>query len=624
MEIFRRNNFILVLLISTLFALVSVVNVVELQAADDSSPCAVTAEQVEGQGFRVSSLGFRVSSLGFRVSSLGFRVSSLGFRVSSLETEQIIEEIVNNVVTPSWLTNASSAIADGAGFNSETTYFLIADDFSTPDAHGYKVEATFKSLIAAFEEKVDKELNLKIHRVDISPFTFDASQIAVEIYNAIENEVDGIRKEVGEGPLNIVINMSFGLTACDLPAGAVLNDPDEPKPFVVEEPFSFAEFQEGEPEERPFEPVSPVLDCIVVHYKDGYTPSDAEYSKSSYWHPWKRHRRHIKGYTAYFGYNNPNLYTVDIPIGHHNRFIPKPKDQGQPTEFLPGRHRAIFSVDFKYAYRKWRLGHKSATAWFKSPVCENNEPPQPSSEIDPEGYSLTEYVQEELGIPEAFVDEYFQEIFDAAEETEEDETRNLQKLCGMYLEESAANSDTEIVCVASAGNFAYQLGTNPLKPAAYDEVVSVSATVGDSGPLWRLSHFGDVRAPGVSVALAFDPPGDPNGDVTEIGAGTSHAVAFPSVAYGLYFNNIASVYIFYLHLSIRDRSQIIISAIVDRPFDAYGRYSGLRQGIGFNKNEVILKVEIRFYRVNTTLCKSEDSQNANANEREILRYAHNF
>lgn len=530
MKIMKRSNFILISILAILFALVSVVNVVEIHAADDSSPCAVTAEQVEGQGFRVSSLGFRVSSLGFRVSSLGFRVSSLGFRVSSLEAETIIEEIVNNVVTPAWLTDADSYIADGAGFNLETTYFVIVDDFSNPDAHGYKVESTFLTLIAAFEEKVGQDLKLNIRRVDISPFTFDASLIADAIHNEIENDVDGIRKEVGEGPLNVVINMSFGLTACDLPAGVILTDPDEPEPFEVTKPFSFAEFQEGAPEDRPFEPVAPVLECIVVHYKDGYTPSDADYSKSSYWHPWKKHGRHIDGYTGYFGYNNPNLYTVTIPIGHKNRFSPYPKDQGQPTEFLPGRHKALFSVDFNYGYRKWELGHKWAIAWSKSPICDDNEPPQPSSEISPEGYSLTEYAQEQLGIPEAFVDEYFQEVFNAAEEVEEDETKNLQKLCRMYLVESAENPDTSIVCLASAGNFAYQLGTDPLKPAAYAEVVGVSATVGDIGPLWRLSHYGDVRAPGVSVALK-----DEDGFVTEIGAGTSHAVVFPSVVYGLYF-----------------------------------------------------------------------------------------
>lgn len=518
-----RSNLLLILLLSSFFILITAINVPSVKAAVGET-CALTPEQVEGQGFRVSSLGFRVSSLGFRVSSLGFRVSSLGFRVSSLEEEAIIEEIVNNQVTPAWLVDALPYVTDGVGYNSQSTYILVVDDFSASDSHGVKVKGTVEKLIAAVAADEEITPNIIVREVDISGVTSDAALIAVEIKNAVE----GIRVEVGESPVNIVVNMSFGLVPCEEPGGVELIDEESGKKFTVEESFSFSEVQQGAPEDRPFERLSPVLECVVVHYKD----ESSDHGKFGW--GWGHKKRNIEGYTAYFGYNNPNLYPVTIPVGLENRFHPFPSDKGQPTEFAPGRQRAVFSVDYSYGFVKWRLGHKWAMAWLKSPVCPDNEPPQMSSQIIREGYSLTEYAQEQLGIPEEFVDEYYDHLFEQANETETDPFRNIQLLMRMYLEESAASSNFSFVPVASAGNFAYLLGTEPLKPAAYPEVVGVSATVGDFGPLWRLSHYGDIRSPGVSVPIAFEIEGDPTSPVTEIGAGTSHAAPFTTVLYGLW------------------------------------------------------------------------------------------
>ena len=47
----------------------------------------------------------------------------------------------------------------------------------------------------------------------------------------------------------------------------------------------------------------------------------------------------------YFGYMNRNWKEeLDIPIGPNNFFSPGPLDRGQPTHFMPRRHKQIFSV----------------------------------------------------------------------------------------------------------------------------------------------------------------------------------------------------------------------------------------------------------------------------------------
>lgn len=49
--------------------------------------------------------------------------------------------------------------------------------------------------------------------------------------------------------------------------------------------------------------------------------------------------------SIYFGYMNRNWKEeLDIPIGPNNFFDPAPEDRGQPTHFLPRRHKQIFSI----------------------------------------------------------------------------------------------------------------------------------------------------------------------------------------------------------------------------------------------------------------------------------------
>src|SRR6516165_767935 len=49
--------------------------------------------------------------------------------------------------------------------------------------------------------------------------------------------------------------------------------------------------------------------------------------------------------SLYFGYMNRNWKEeLDIPIGPSNFFSPGPQDRGQPTHFMPRRHKQIFWV----------------------------------------------------------------------------------------------------------------------------------------------------------------------------------------------------------------------------------------------------------------------------------------
>ena len=50
--------------------------------------------------------------------------------------------------------------------------------------------------------------------------------------------------------------------------------------------------------------------------------------------------------TAYFGYNNENGLTVDIPFGWNNAFLPPKAGAQRPTSFNPGAHDWVFGADF--------------------------------------------------------------------------------------------------------------------------------------------------------------------------------------------------------------------------------------------------------------------------------------
>jgi hypothetical protein len=68
-----------------------------------------------------------------------------------------------------------------------------------------------------------------------------------------------------------------------------------------------------------------------------------------------------------FGYYNRNSEeVVSVPIGAANRVEPGPPNQGQPTEFHPGRHWGVFAVkvpaDFGTKEVTWTLAVRGATS----------------------------------------------------------------------------------------------------------------------------------------------------------------------------------------------------------------------------------------------------------------------
>jgi hypothetical protein len=74
--------------------------------------------------------------------------------------------------------------------------------------------------------------------------------------------------------------------------------------------------------------------------------------------------------TAHFGYENENNVNFSIPVGSRNKFLPSPRDRGQPTGFLPGVQDDVFTVDFPdYSTVVWVLDFRTVTASAASTPC---------------------------------------------------------------------------------------------------------------------------------------------------------------------------------------------------------------------------------------------------------------
>jgi len=73
-------------------------------------------------------------------------------------------------------------------------------------------------------------------------------------------------------------------------------------------------------------------------------------------------------YTAYFGYENENNAPVLVEAGKKNKLIPAKENSEQPIIFKPGRHKKVFSVEFKYLL-SWNLLGRSAIATILGQIC---------------------------------------------------------------------------------------------------------------------------------------------------------------------------------------------------------------------------------------------------------------
>ena len=127
-------------------------------------------------------------------------------------------------------------------------------------------------------------------------------------------------------------------------------------------------------------------------------------------------------YTSHFGYENPNDYTLSVPIGIQNYFSPGEADRGQILTFQPGVVEAwpngAFSVDFDGSDLTWTLMASSLTVnsefvqclyfvdivelWYDGSNSQMNNPP---ISVINQGYKIIA-TSEVNGIPKSITCSY--------------------------------------------------------------------------------------------------------------------------------------------------------------------------------------------------------------------------
>ena len=74
--------------------------------------------------------------------------------------------------------------------------------------------------------------------------------------------------------------------------------------------------------------------------------------------------------SAIWGYSNPNVFPVTVPIGATNGFSPAPVDRGQPLVFEPGHLIGAFQTPFLGAASlAWTVGNRTVQANSASTRC---------------------------------------------------------------------------------------------------------------------------------------------------------------------------------------------------------------------------------------------------------------
>ncbi|GIK64510.1 MAG: hypothetical protein BroJett018_23040 [Chloroflexota bacterium] len=550
------------------------------QETTSGESCVLTPEILGGQGFSVSGLGFSVSGLGFSVSGLGFSVSGLGFSVSGLglDPAQVAQEIRDNPISNQWLLDLQPDITAGSDFNTTHVAILILDDFSTPNSHGNEVLAVFNDLASVVDMSkillvpIDigggstgyRTENLKavvrnaiegpgglldqgykhfvinmsfgiipcedpgmvIDDTPIPPFKFDEAVSWIDGYEPVTNgavipTLDCVAKQTdgkyvawfGYDNTNDVMvntpvgtNNRFNPTPTDRQQPRVFEPGDWHKVFSVKfshgttlvwklkGPDGVERTVSANKYSTPCESVpatstnavKPIVNC-VADAGDGV-------------------------FVARFGYENHNMVSVTIPVGTNNYVIPNPQDRKQTITFLPGVHNDVFRVNFNGSDLTWKL--KSPDGNYYRVIANKYSPPC-SDEV---GVGLTDYLTRQMGVPEDKLDYYLFKLTQSADD--EAQLADFRGLLKEYLERSAeSDGEFAVIPVASSGNFRPWLGSWPLSPARWPEVIATGATLGNNGPLWQFSHDGNVIAPGA---------GFPYGDNTFL-AGTSFAAPYVSM-----------------------------------------------------------------------------------------------
>jgi len=326
-------------------------------AQSSTTACAITPTTVGGQGFSLSGQGFSLSGQGFSLSGQGFSLSGQGFSLSGqgLDPLVVAAEIRDNPVTPGlWISDRIDYFLGALGFNTRPTALLIIDEFNTPDAHGFLVQRVADETLAAARARIPG-LQIQSFAVDISSSGTEYSAEAIAA--AIANRVDSLRGTYD----HFVLNMSFGLIACEAPAQTIAGVPVPAFDYHAAEDVIKANNQPN-----PTLGIQPILECVTEV---------------------KGTRKSASTYIAYFGYKNENDQVVTISVSDNNKFLPIPKDRGQPVTFEPGRQSFVFSVSFDGSTLDWYIKgpdgqYRNATASKYSPRCAESIP-QPTQPVTP-------------------------------------------------------------------------------------------------------------------------------------------------------------------------------------------------------------------------------------------------
>ncbi len=79
-------------------------------------------------------------------------------------------------------------------------------------------------------------------------------------------------------------------------------------------------------------------------------------------------------YVALWGYQNRGT-NVDVPLGTDNAFSPGAANRGQPTSFLPGRNKGVFTTTFDGSTLTWNLTGEQGAANNDSDRCKEDPVP---------------------------------------------------------------------------------------------------------------------------------------------------------------------------------------------------------------------------------------------------------
>jgi len=492
-----------------------------VRATGVETGCVITPDKLDGQGLNITGLGLNITGLGLNITGLGLSITGLGLNITGLgqTPEQIAADIVNNPVTPAWLTSLLPDVAGGTGYNGTPTVALIVDDFSRPDGHGSEVRKVFDDLYRALDladdGNVNSSPNIRLENINIGDPVIGFQTVGIA--SSINNRINAL---AGQGYKHFVINMSFGVIPCDSTEDVTLVDSESGQTLNVTRDFNYSAFETRRNEMlapgASNKAVNPILECVK--------------------------KNNATSYTAYFGYQSENPVSVSIPIGAKNYFSPGAQNRGQPEIFGPGRQKFVFKVDFNGSALAWIIkgpDNKTRTATASSSpnlscASKGITPPTTLGAVVPVGFGITQYLLTVMDIPENFIDEYMEHL---ATSFEEDPIAGLQPLLRSLLQRTY-NEDTDgnpntifaVIPVASSGNSRHLFGSTALAPAIFPESIATAATLGDFGSRWVLSQDGNVIGPGAGYPFAFDASGRP----TRMGAGTSFSAPFISMLSSLW------------------------------------------------------------------------------------------